>query len=171
MRWRSPRTREQKTSTPSFFDYTLFGQCQKGVLISTLVSYKAGMATASVTLSNGTKVNIEGNADEVATLLAKFAISIPDNNTATAQRTGRNRTRRKGQKGRPRREGPQTLIDQLAQEKFFKTKRTIGDVQKKLEEKGHIYSQQNLSGPLLRLTRDKHLLRRIKEKDGWVYVN
>jgi hypothetical protein len=50
--------------------------------------------------------------------------------------------------------------------------RAVGDeVQKKLEEKGHIYAQESLSGPLLRLTRDKHVLRRLKDKKGWVYVS
>ena len=53
---------------------------------------------------------------------------------------------------------------------FFKAKRTIAEVQKKLEEKGHIYAVNSLSTPLLRLTRGK-TLRRIKGKSGWVYVS
>ena len=39
----------------------------------------------------------------------------------------------------------------------------------KLEENGHIYALHSLSPALLRLTRSK-MLRRIKEKKGWVYV-
>jgi len=61
-------------------------------------------------------------------------------------------------------------VKDLAAEDWFKTKRTIGDLQKKLEEKGHIYAMESLSTPLLRLTRSK-VLRRIKDKSGWVYVS
>jgi hypothetical protein len=59
---------------------------------------------------------------------------------------------------------------ELASEGWFKSKRTIGDVQKKLEEKGHIYAMESLSTPLLRLTRNR-TLRRIKDKSGWAYVS
>ena len=68
------------------------------------------------------------------------------------------------------RKGPQTLIAELAGENYFKTKRKIVQIQKKLEEKGHIYAITSLSPPLLRLTRNK-TLRRLKEKSGWVYVS
>lgn len=129
------------------------------------------MAKANLILPDGTKVNIEGTADEVSTLLAKCSGSLAVDNGHQAGRGKRSRRRSGSKKGGPKRKGPQTLIDELAQEKFFKTKRTIGEVQKKLEEKGHIYAQESLSGPLLRLTRDKHVLRRLKDKKGWVYVS
>jgi hypothetical protein len=124
-----------------------------------------------LTLPTGTKVTIEGTADEVSTLLSKCSgPSFGDggDQPLVQRKSGRKRT---SGKKRPRRKGAQVFIDELAKENYFKSKRTIGDVQKKLEEKGHIYAQANLSGPLLRLTRDKHVLRRIKEKDGWVYVS
>jgi hypothetical protein len=126
------------------------------------------MATANLTLPDGTKVNIEGTADEVAILLAKCS------STSAGQVTSENKTSRaakSAKKARARRKGPLGLIDTLAEEGFFKSKRNIAEVQKKLEEKGHIYAQESLSGALLRLTRDKHVLRRIKEKAGWVYVS
>ena len=72
--------------------------------------------------------------------------------------------------GKAARKGPQQLLRDLAEENWFKSKRTIGDVQKKLEEKGHIYAMQSLSTPLLRLTRSR-ALRRIKDKSGWAYVS
>ena len=54
---------------------------------------------------------------------------------------------------------------------YFKSKRTIGDIQKKLEEMGHIYALTSLSTPLIRLTRSKNsALRRLKENKQWVYV-
>jgi hypothetical protein len=67
------------------------------------------------------------------------------------------------------RKGPQTLVEALVQENYFKAKRSIGEIRTKLEEKGHIYALHSLSTPLLRLTRSR-ILRRIKEKTGWVYV-
>lgn len=128
------------------------------------------MAKANIVLPSGTTVAIEGTADEVATLLTRF--SEPE---STAPKAVRNKkTRKKGSRSSSssavNRKGPRGLIVELAEEGYFKSKRTIGDIQKKLEEKGHIYAQSSLSPPLLRLTRSR-TLRRIKEKSGWVYVS
>lgn len=130
------------------------------------------MATAKLVLPDGTTVNIEGSADEVATLLARFSggsLSNPDASKRTSKKTPY-RSSKGSNKDRPKRRGPRTLLEDLAKENFFKSKRTIGEVQKKLEEKGHIYAMNSLSTPLLRLTRGG-VLRRIKEKAGWVYVS
>ncbi len=130
------------------------------------------MAIAKLVLPDGTTVNIEGTADEVATLLAKFSGDAPS--TAGAKKRSNKKTPRRSsgaaKKDRSMRKGPQTLLEELAGDSFFKSKRTIGEVQKKLEEKGHIYALHSLSTPLLRLTRAK-TLRRIREKTGWVYVS
>jgi hypothetical protein len=129
------------------------------------------VATAKLVLPNGTTVNIEGTADEVATLLARFSGDASPGAGARkpSRKTKATRSSAVDKKDRPKRKGPQTLLEELANENFFKSKRTIGEVQKKLEEKGHIYALHSLSTPLLRLTRNK-TLRRIKEKDSWVYV-
>lgn len=130
------------------------------------------MATAKLVLPDGTTVNIEGTADEVATLLAKFS-GNSSSSTGAKKRPAKKTPRRSSgdnKKDRPKRKGPQTLLEELASDNFFKSKRTIAEVQKKLEEKGHIYALNSLSTPLLRLTRGK-ILRRIKEKNGWVYVS
>lgn len=130
------------------------------------------MAKANLVLPDGTTVNIEGTADEVATLLAKF--SAPESG-------GRSGTKNKRKKKRPaaagggdkkpkKPDGPTSLVGELATEGYFKSKRTLGDIQKKLEERGHIYAQSSISPILTRLTR-KRTIRRIKEKKGWVYVN
>lgn len=131
------------------------------------------MATAKLVLPDGTTVNIEGSADEVATLLARFA-GEPASHAPPASKSRRKPAKRNSagaaKREKPRRKGPQTLLEELAADNFFKSKRTIGEVQTKLEEKGHIYALHSLSTPLLRLTRNR-ILRRIKEKDGWVYVS
>ena len=128
------------------------------------------MAKANLTLPDGTKVNIEGGADEVATVLARF--SGPTAPALASRKSSQKKASAQSAEStqKSKRKGPQGLIEDLARENYFKTKRTIGDVQKKLEEKGHIYALYSLSSPLLRLTRSK-VLRRIKEKNGWVYVN
>lgn len=129
------------------------------------------MAKANLVLGDGTTVAIEGTAEEVALLLQKFS------STRNASGETRRKSLGKGHTASPRksavkskRKGPQQLMADLADEGWFKSKRTIGDVQKKLEEKGHIYAMVSLSTPLLRLTRNK-TLRRIKDKGGWAYVS
>jgi hypothetical protein len=128
------------------------------------------VATAKLVLPDGTTVNIEGTAGEVATLLARFSRDSSSNPDASKRTRMKARSSKGSNKDRPKRKGPRTFLEDLAKENFFKSKRTIGEVQKKLEEKGHIYAMNSLSTPLLRLTRDR-VLRRIKEKAGWVYVS
>lgn len=135
------------------------------------------MAKANLVLPDGTKVNINGTADEVAALLARFA-STGDSATTSARR-GPLRTRRRsgsdtGKKARnkttKKRTGPTDYIRDLLGEGYFKTKREIGAVRDKLEERAHIYPVTSISGPLYRLVRNKEL-RRIKEDGAWKYVN
>lgn len=125
------------------------------------------MATAKLVTPTGTTVDIEGTADEIATLLARFPDTFSSNANARSPKKPSSRSSRVA---RPTRKGPKTLLEELAKENFFKSKRNIGEVQNKLEEKGHIYTLNNLSTPLLRLTRNR-VFRRIKEKNGWVYVS
>jgi len=127
------------------------------------------MANANLTLPNGSKVAIEGTAEEVAILLERLSGS-EESQPIKRQRRMKSGGRSSTQKQARVTTGPRGLIEQLAQEDYFKAqKQTIGDIQKKLEENGHIYALHSLSPALLRLTRSK-MLRRIKEKKGWVYV-
>ena len=128
------------------------------------------MAKASLIMTDGTKVQIEGTADEVAVLIARCSSGAHP--PAPREKTTRKK-RKAGKGGSPtsgqRKGGPTVFISQLATEGYFKSKRLLPDIQKKLEELGHIYAQTSISPVLTRLTR-KRVLRRIKEKDGWVYV-
>jgi len=128
------------------------------------------MAKASLIMPDGTKVQIEGTADEVAVLIARCS------SDAHPPAPGEKTTRKKRKAGKggsatsgQRKGGPTAFISQLATEGYFKSKRLLPDIQKKLEELGHIYAQTSISPVLTRLTR-KRGLRRIKEKDGWVYI-
>ena len=127
------------------------------------------MAKANLVLPDGTTVNIDGTADEVAILLGKFSSQEPNIKTKTKTKR-RKPTKSKVSNARTKTEGPTSLITDLADEGYFKSKHTIGDIQKKLEEMGHIYALTSRSNPLTRLTR-KRVLRRIKEKKVWVYIN
>jgi len=126
------------------------------------------MAKANMVLPDGTKVAIEGTAEEVAILLSKCSLnsSTPEHKEPGRKRQKSTRAKSQGSK----RSGPQTYIQELVTEGYFKAKRTLGDIQKKLEERGHIYAQTSLSPGMTRLTR-KRTLRRIKEKKGWAYVS
>ena len=130
------------------------------------------MAKANLVLSDGTKVKIEGTADEVAILLGRFSAQ---ESSYTGGTTTKKKVKKKIKKTTPggrasiKQEGPTSLITELVGEGYFKAKRTMGDIQKKLEERGHIYALSSISPALTRLTR-KRTMRRLKEKKGWVYV-
>jgi hypothetical protein len=127
------------------------------------------MAKADLILPNGTKVNIEGTAEEVAVLLRTFSHSHAAHSVESPKGTfkvSKSSTAKSSRKS----DGPTGLIEALAGDGYFKSKKTIGDIQKELEQQGHIYAQTSLSPVLVRLTR-KRTIRRLKEKGkGWVYV-
>jgi hypothetical protein len=89
------------------------------------------MAKANLVLPDGTKVNIEGTADEVATLLARFSgTPAPAPAPAATKPARRKKSAKSGKKDtQSKRKGPQTLIEDLIQENFFKAKRNIGEIQ------------------------------------------
>jgi hypothetical protein len=129
------------------------------------------MAKANLTLPDGTTVGIEGSAEEVAALLEK--LSGTTKNVPAASIAKKRKRRGSGSTSEAntakKADGPTSLVTELAEGGYFKTKRTIGDIQKKLEELGHIYAQSSISPILTRLTR-KRTVRRIKEKKTWVYI-
>ncbi len=131
------------------------------------------MAKANLTLPDGTKVAIEGSAGEVAALLGRLSDdsqgAVPAKERARRiSANGKKRTRDKAAKSKP--SGPTDYIREIIHDGYFKAKREIGAVRDKLEERGHIYPVTSLSGPLLRLVKNKEL-RRIKEGGVWKYVN
>lgn len=124
------------------------------------------MPRATISLGSGATVEIEGTADEVAELLARFNSPAP---SATTKGRRKKAPSRKPAASRKSAGGPQTLILGLIDDDFFSQKRTINEVQSVLEQRGHIYPLHSLSTPLVRLVRARKL-RRLKEKEQWVYV-
>ena len=128
------------------------------------------MAKANLVLPDGTTVTIEGTANEVAVVLSKFS---QPNTVEVAPKPNKEKpsidTNKSGG-SKKKKDGPTGLITELADEDYFKSKRSIGDIQKKLEERGHIYAITSISSILTRLTKNR-TLRRMKENKVWVYVN
>jgi hypothetical protein len=126
---------------------------------------------ASVVLADGTKVTIQGTGDEVATVLQRLSggpTSPGDGGKGTRRHRGKARAKPGSAKAKAK--GPADYIRKLVTDDFFKTKRGLGEVQKKLEEGAHIYPVTHLSPVLFRLVRAREL-RRIKEGGTWKYVN
>jgi hypothetical protein len=131
------------------------------------------MAKANLLLPDGTKVMIDGTADEVASLLERVS-PTRGSSSASRGRSSRMGRRKPGgeakAKTKGKRAGPTDYIRDLIEEGYFKTKREIGAVRGKLEERAHIYPVTSISGPLYRLVKNREL-RRIKEDGAWRYVN
>lgn len=131
------------------------------------------MPKANVVLADGTKVTIDGTADEVAALLQRISGGTPQLSGGGAPKGARRRRGKStvaGSSAKTKTKGPVDYIRELAADNYFETKRGLGDVQKKLEEGAHIYPVTHLSPVLFRLVRAKEL-RRIKEGGTWKYVN
>lgn len=129
------------------------------------------MAKAKLVLPDGTKVDIEGTAEEVVILLGK--LSAQESSTDTSGGGSKKKTMKKKKKTgggiSKNMVGPTSLITELADEGFFKSKRSLKDIQKKLEERGHIYAITSIS-PALTVQTRKRTIRRLKENKKWVYV-
>jgi hypothetical protein len=135
------------------------------------------MPKANVVLPDGTKVTIDGTPEEVALLLQRISAA---GSQAPSDRASKGSRRRGGKSSntssvattstKAKAKGPVDYIRELVTADYFKSKRGLGDVQKKLEEGAHIYPITHLSPVLFRLVRIKEL-RRIKEEGTWKYVN
>jgi hypothetical protein len=113
-----------------------------------------GMAKATMTLEGATVV-VEGSQDEVAALLARFQ--------------GRPQPQTGGPVRKPKL-GPMSLLHELIADGFFREPKELGAVRAALAEKGHFYPVTSLSPLMVRLVRRKEL-RRLKEKNRWMYVS
>jgi|SRR3990170_7680858 len=118
------------------------------------------MAKAHIVTKGGTKLTIEGTPDEVAALVARFEAVSP----APSKERTKSPSRRTAEKV-----GPVSLISELIDGGFFKKPKELGAIKLALEEQGHFYPVTTLSPLLLRLVR-KRELRRIKDKNRWLYV-
>jgi len=120
------------------------------------------MAKATVTTASGAIITVEGTHDEVASVLAQF-----DGHERGVVRSTARLGAGRSAKAKPT---PMGLLSQLIGAGFFSKPKELGAVKAALEEQGHFYPVTSLSPLMLRLVR-KRELRRIKEKNRWLYVN
>lgn len=134
------------------------------------------MATADINLPDGTKIRIEGSPEEIAKVIALY-VSSGMEHAKPVTNDGRRRIGVSAPlTGDIRRKstarvsgGVMQYIRELIGEGYFAERRSISDVQTKLEELGRIYPQTHLSTPLRRLVRNREL-RRLKEGSSWIYA-
>ena len=118
------------------------------------------MAKAHITTKEGTKITIEGTPDEVAAITAKLGGAAKGGASDHKESRGR---------GRKVKATPMGLLSSLIDGNFFRKPKDLGAVKAALEEMGHVYPVTTLSPILLRLVR-KRQLRRIKDKNRWLYT-
>lgn len=128
------------------------------------------MAKATLKLSDGTTVLIEGSAEEIVRIMSLHSTTIPISPSKPISIKNVKKVKSTSKKSSQSGTGPKQRIFELKSSGFFDDKKSIVDIQKKLEEQGHIYAQSSLSPALLRLVRSRDL-RRIAEDKVWMYVN
>lgn len=120
------------------------------------------MAKANIETSAGTKIVVEGNADEVAAIIA----SIRSKEQGMEIRR-QHVEEKKGGKGTNSSLPNQIL--QLREEGFFNKPRKVIEVKQALDQKAHFYLFPTISTTLIRLVR-KSDLGRVKTEKAWGYV-
>lgn len=139
---------------------------------SNIDNKEAALAKATIRLPNGTVVQIDGTQEEVQHIIAFYGQTVSEQKTASVAQKKKNTVKRKHSGGagvRRNATGPTKLITELRDSGYFKERRTLSDIQKKLEEKGFIYATTSLSPALTQLTK-RGDLRRVKEQGVWKYV-
>jgi hypothetical protein len=121
------------------------------------------MATANIQLPDGTKVSIEGTPEEISRVLSLYGPKVAAADVARNPPDERPLTNSRATNGAV------PYLRELITEGFFSERRSLADVQRSLEELGHIFPISHLSTPLRRLVVGRQL-RRLKDGRNWVYV-
>lgn len=129
------------------------------------------MAKAHITTKDGSTIQIEGTAEEVATLIARFDGRDTDGTQSKKGTTARSSGKSKGKKksGGKAKTGPATLVADMIQSGTFKKPKGLSDIQTELKQGGHYYNNASVATALLRAVKHKEL-RRLKQDNNWVYV-
>ena len=116
------------------------------------------MVKAEIIFPDGTKIVVDGDIDDIIEIKKRFNEQEKVN--------GKKDTLVKNVRdGIKTSKGPLGRSRLLIKEDFFKEKRTIKDILKKLKESVIFYNAQSLSPALLRLIRKGELRRIREEKD------
>ena len=121
------------------------------------------MAKAHIKTKSGAQITIEGDATEVAKIVAQ--IDQPTH-TQTLKESSTAARRSESTKKTSRTIGD--LVVGLKHEGFFDKPKSLGEIAAELEKSGYLYPTTTLSGVVLSLLKSKELTR--TKKDGkWVY--
>jgi hypothetical protein len=123
------------------------------------------MPKATYNTLSGATVIVEGSENEVAAVLR--LLESDTGNLAPV--TSHHLAAPKQERGKQGRSTPMGLLADLIASGFFGQPRELGAVRSALEQAGHFYPTTTLSPIMLRLVRRREL-RRLKEKNRWVYV-
>jgi hypothetical protein len=122
------------------------------------------MAKAEIKTRGGMHINIEGDAEEIAAVIANVK-GREDLIEARRQFTEKQRSIPK--------KARDSLVDfilQLKEEGFFKKPRKVIDVKEALDQNAHHYPFPSISTALIRQVK-KGELGRVSEGNAWAYVN
>ncbi len=123
------------------------------------------MAKANIVLPNGSKVDIEGTPDEIQKILEALGKSSHGDSTTTTDTPAPARIPRKKEKL-----GLTGLLLELKTQGFFREKRSLKEIQERLESEGFIYPTTSIQPILLNLLKSRQI-GRVKEDGTWKYVN
>lgn len=119
------------------------------------------MAKATIKTKDGTSIVIEGSDNNVVNIINKIK--------------GQTSEPKKEELSRPKSKKTSSkitmtdLIEELKEEKFFDKPKSLLEIKKAFENKGHIYDVNAISTPILRLVR-RRILGRINQDGKWAYV-
>ena len=121
------------------------------------------MAKAHVETSTGTKITIEGDAAEVATIVSQIHSPVP-----VAEPDRRSPKRPQQKRASAGYVSASDRINNLKGDGFFNQPKTLAAVASELEKSGYLYPVTSLSGIMLTLVQ-KRILSRAKKDGVWVY--
>lgn len=116
------------------------------------------MAKAHITTPGGVNVKLDGTPEEIAAFLKE--VENRGKSKASGPRKAKVRTGKVTIPG---------LVEELKTEGFFKKPKALGDIRKRLAERGHNYPITTLSNPMREEVR-KRRLRRFQEDGKYVYA-
>src|ERR1700723_855183 len=126
------------------------------------------MPTANLELVDGTKVFVDGSAEEIARIMCLYGDAA--NANLSVRLSSQQLLQTQGAERRSHRSaGPMHHLRELIGENYFVELRHLSDVRQILEARGHIYPLTHLSNPIRRLVVSKEL-RRQRAGRLWAYT-
>lgn len=124
------------------------------------------MPQAHIETRSGTKISIEGTAEEISKIIADLE---RHEHFLTFRFERKKEIKREEKKNTETRQTLTDSIIKLKEENFFDQPRSLKDIQEFLRARGMIYPTTTLSGVLIILIR-RGELGRIREEGLWKYV-